>query len=76
MTEKLSDRLWRILNDATLGDALSVSQLCAIDEARVLAKRAEDAPVGQLLGMVVYIESEPPSRFEGKRVRLVMEGEP
>lgn len=41
MTDKLSDRLWGILNESA--NTLTTAQLCAIDEARGLAKRVEDA---------------------------------
>jgi len=80
MADKLSDRLWAILNNAALGDALSVPQLCAIVEARELTKRVEDAPVGVVkerggsLSFIVVGEClDAPS--VGKRVRLVLEGE-
>ena len=49
MSEKLSDRLWNLLNDATTRNELSATQLCMIDEARELAKRVEDAPVGEIV---------------------------
>ena len=80
--EKLSDQLWRILNDATLGDCLSVSQLCAIDAARTLAKKVEDAPAGEIVGGRANsfggynVEIKHAVSFVvGKRVRLVVEDE-
>lgn len=39
----LSERLWVLLNDACARQALSEAQLCAIDEARVLARSVETA---------------------------------
>jgi exo-beta-1,3-glucanase (GH17 family) len=70
MADKLSDRLWDILNDATLRNALTATQLCAIDEARALAKRVEDAPV---VDSWTYWADHP--QLNGKYVRLVVDDE-
>ena len=79
MDEKLSDKLWDILNEATVRNALSVAQLCVIDEARVLAKRVEDAPAGDLSASLVRVEVRDVNirilAWHGKRVRVVLEGE-
>ena len=82
MTDKLSDRLWDMLNEATVRNALSATQLCVIDEARSLAKRVEDAPVGEIIcgransfgGYNVEIRHDV-SFVAGHRVRLLVEGE-
>jgi hypothetical protein len=79
MDDKLSDRLWDILNEATLRNALSATQLCTIDAARALAKRVEDAPVGDLSASLARVEVRDVDirilAWHGKRVRLVLEGE-
>ena len=80
MADKLSERLWDILNEATLRNALSATQLCTIDAARALAKRVEDAPVGEIVngransfgGYNVEIKHDI-SWVRGHRVRLLQE---
>jgi len=44
-----------------------------IAERDELRRLIEGAPGGRLLGLVVYLDAPPPSLFEGKRVRLVVE---
>lgn len=81
MADKLSDKLWNILNDSNMDGYMSVKQLCAIDEARSLVKRIEDAPVAimdtrDLLGICAPTEDDFPALYalQGKHVRLVVEG--
>ena len=77
MTEKLSDRLWNLLNDATARNELSATQLSMIYEARELAKRVEGAPVGDLSVSLARCEVRDVPigilAWHGKRVRLVVE---
>jgi len=46
MAEKLSNKLWCILNHASETGALGTAMLCDIDEAMHIVKAWEDAPEG------------------------------
>jgi len=82
MTQKLSDRLWRILNDASESCALNSNQLCDIDAARSIMKAWEDAPEGEIVngransfaGYNVEIRDDKTTWMRGKRVKIVEVG--